>query len=235
MPHSRRLLRWLRFPSSGATRRRTMCRSTFSSAAFATPICIPRAVNGAARRILACPATRSSDAWREVGSGVKNFKEGDLAAVGCMVDSVSHVRELPGRPRAVLRRSPPPLLTTARTNTPAASPTADIRRASSSIRHFVLRVSDKLDLGGGRSALVRRHHDLLAAAALEGRPRAQGGRGRTRRSRPHGGKIRQCLRRACRPLHDFTGQDSRTRTSLGAHEVVISKNEDEMTEAREQL
>ncbi len=39
------------------------------------------------RCIRACRGTRSSAAWTKVGRNVKKFKEGDLAAVGCMVDS----------------------------------------------------------------------------------------------------------------------------------------------------
>jgi uncharacterized zinc-type alcohol dehydrogenase-like protein len=33
----------------------------------------------------------------KTGSAVKKFKEGDIAAVGCMVDFLPHVRQLPGR------------------------------------------------------------------------------------------------------------------------------------------
>ena len=40
----------------------------------------------------------------KVGSAVKKFKEGDIAAVGCMVDSCRNLRQLQGRRGAVLRQ-----------------------------------------------------------------------------------------------------------------------------------
>ena len=59
-------------------------------------------------------------------------------------------------------------LTIAKTNTPAASLTAAIRRASSSTK-FRAAISDKTRSRRGRAASVRRNHDLLAAASLESR------------------------------------------------------------------
>ena len=74
--------------SSAASRRRTTSRSTSSTAASATPTCTRPATSGAARDLPdACPATRSSAASRAVGAHVTKFKVGDLAGVGCMVDS----------------------------------------------------------------------------------------------------------------------------------------------------
>ena len=52
--------------------------------------------------------------------------------------------------------------------------------------------------GRRRAAAVRRHHDLLAAAALEGRRGPEGRRRGPRRARPHGREVRARLRRARR-------------------------------------
>ena len=41
----------------------------------------------------------------KVGSAVSKFKPGDLASVGCMVDSDRHLPGMQGGPRAVLRES----------------------------------------------------------------------------------------------------------------------------------
>ena len=40
----------------------------------------------------------------KTGSAVKKFKEGDIVAVGCMVDSEPHLPQLPRRRRTVLRK-----------------------------------------------------------------------------------------------------------------------------------
>jgi uncharacterized zinc-type alcohol dehydrogenase-like protein len=70
----------------------------------------------------------------KVGDGVKKFKEGDLAAVGCMVDSCRTCANCRRRGRAVLREFPDLSRTTARTRFSAASPTAAIPTASWSMR-----------------------------------------------------------------------------------------------------
>lgn len=64
----------------------------------------------------------------KVGRDVKKFKEGDLAAVGCMVDSAAYARTArqTWSSSAIRSRSSP---TTVRMNTPAGSLTADIPRA----------------------------------------------------------------------------------------------------------
>ena len=107
-------------------------------------------------------------------TGVKKFKAGDIAAVGCMVDSCRTLPVLPRRARAVLRervrRSP----TTARTHQRRRSPTAAIRRHRRRRGTFVLRdPARQARPRGRRAAALRRHHDLFAAAALEGAARAR--------------------------------------------------------------
>ena len=72
----------------------------------------------------------------------EEISEGDLAAVGCLVDSCRTCDNCRGRSRAVLRQTARPSLTTAKTNIPAASLTAVTRRASWSISDFVLRLSE---------------------------------------------------------------------------------------------
>ena len=76
--------------SRAALHARKTSRSKFFTAASATPICTRRATNG--RR--SCPPSIPCVPGHEivgrvvkVGSAVKKFKEGDIAAVGCMVDS----------------------------------------------------------------------------------------------------------------------------------------------------
>ena len=62
--------------------------------------------------------------------------------------------------------------------------------------------------GGNRAAALRRHHDLLAPAALECPQRPEGRHRGIGRPRPHGSEAGQRLRRACRPVHYFRSQDS---------------------------
>ena len=127
-----------RRPPSGAARRgRRTCRSRSSSAASATRTCTRCATSGRAPCRPSTPAsraTRSSAAWSKAGSAVRKFKEGDLAAVGCMVDSCRTCASCREGLRAVLRRACRPSPTTFPTSISAASPTAATRRASSSTR-----------------------------------------------------------------------------------------------------
>ena len=64
-----------------------MSKSTYCSAAFAIRTCTRVAMNGTTRFILACPVMRLSGRVTKVGGSVTKFKPGDHVAVGCMVDS----------------------------------------------------------------------------------------------------------------------------------------------------
>jgi uncharacterized zinc-type alcohol dehydrogenase-like protein len=83
----------------------------------------------------------------QVGSGVHKFKVGDLAGVGCMVDSCRHCSAC-RRPGAVLRR------TTVTYNGRERDSGAPTYGGYSDIivvdEHFVVKVSDKLDLKAAR-------------------------------------------------------------------------------------
>ena len=63
--------------------------------------------------------------------------------------------------------------------------------------------------GRRRAAALRGHHDLFAAAPLEGRPRQKGWHRRPRRTGPHGAQIRPLLRRAHRPVHHQSQEEGR--------------------------
>ena len=69
--------------------------------------------------------------------------------------------------------------------------------------------------GGHGSPALRRHHDLVAAAALEGRQGEQGRRGGARRARPHGGQARPCPGRARGAVHHLARQERRTPSASG--------------------
>lgn len=71
----------------------------------------------------------------KVGSEVKKFKSGDIAAVGCLVDSCRecHAARKALSSIAKMDRSSP---TTAKTSTREGSPLADIQRASWSMKRL---------------------------------------------------------------------------------------------------
>ena len=169
----------------------------------------------------------------KVGTAVTKFKRGDLAGVGCLVDSCSTCPECRARASSSSARTGPSP-TTRRTSTSAASPTAATPTASSSTRTFVLRVPTRTSISPGRAAPLRRHHHLLAAAPLEGRQQGQEGRRRRpRRARPHGREVRPRVR-----AHVVSSPPRRAREDalrLGAHEVVVSRNADEMAKHAGQL
>jgi uncharacterized zinc-type alcohol dehydrogenase-like protein len=70
--------------------RNTTCRSRFSSAASAIPTSTTRATSGAEVMPTVYPCVPGHEIVgrvTKVGSAVTKFKPGDLAAVGCLVDS----------------------------------------------------------------------------------------------------------------------------------------------------
>ena len=100
------------------------------------------------------------------------------------------VRELPGRPGAVLPQGQRPDLRRPSTAT-APSPTAATPTHIVVDEDFVAAHPRGLAARRGRAAAVRRHHHLLAAAPLERRPRQEGRRRRHGRPRPHGRQDRR--------------------------------------------
>ena len=151
----------------------------------------------------------------KVGKDVKKFKEGDLAAVGCMVDSC---RTCPGCRRGLeqyCERSLDPHLQ----QPGQALGRRHLRRVlrrDRGRRGVRPEVSGKVEPGRHRPAVVRRDHDVLPAAALEGRAGAEGGGRRPRRAGAHGGEVRPGVRGARRPVHHLAGQNRRREAARGA-------------------
>ena len=142
----------------------------------------------------------------KTGSAVTKFKAGDLAAVGCMVDScrtAPHAAPVKSSTATAFPRSP----TTAKTNTCGGVTYGGYSESVVVDEAFVLRVSGEIGSRRDGAAAVRRHHDILAAAPLEGRQGPEGRHRRTRRAGSHGREVRQRVRRGSRALHDFAGQD----------------------------
>jgi Zn-dependent alcohol dehydrogenase len=106
----------------------------------------------------------------KVGSAVTKFKPGDLAAVGCMVDSDRTCPEC----KAGLEQFCPNLTspTTSPTSTWEASPTAATPTASSSMSASSC-ASLQPRSRRSRAAALRRNHDLLAHAPLGRHQRAR--------------------------------------------------------------
>ena len=108
---------------------------------------------------------------RAVGDGVTSFKVGDLAGVGCMVDSCRVCDPAAAASSSSARRAPP---------SPTTAPRWIERRRtyggySTQIvvaERFTLKIPAALDPAGRRAASVRRHHHLLAAPPVEAARRA---------------------------------------------------------------
>ena len=116
---------------------------------------------------------------------------------------VPRVRQLQGRPRAVLRHGGTVFTYGAPdANMPGQMTYGGYSTSITVTEDFVLSVSETLDPAACRAAAVRRHHHLLAAAALGCRPRQEGRHRRPRRPGPHGRQVRARARRRDRPVHD---------------------------------
>ncbi len=136
----------------------------------------------------------------KVGSAVKKFKEGDIGAVGCMVDS-DRVCEncrageeqycIPGA--TFTYNSPDVILGGVTYGGYSQSIVVD--------EAFVLRVPDSANLAGTAPLFVRRNYHVFADAALESEQGAKSGSDRARRARAHGHQIREGLWRAYGALH----------------------------------
>ena len=143
----------------------------------------------------------------QVGKDVKKFKAGDMAGVGCMVDSDRTCENCKaGEEQFCLGGM------TLTYNSPDKH-TGKVTYGGYS-NHivvdeaFVLKISPKARPCRCRAAALRRHHDLFTLAALEGRTEPESRCDRTWWSRTYGAEICSFVRRACRAVHDFAEQGS---------------------------
>lgn len=100
------------------------------------------------------------------GRDVRNFREGDLAAVGCLVDSCGACAACAEGARSSSAPGRPPSPTTPPTRRPVVSPMAVTPTASWWTRRCPARAARPGPAGRGAVAL-RRDHDLFAPQALE--------------------------------------------------------------------
>ena len=144
----------------------------------------------------------------KAGSAVKKFKEGDMAAVGCMVDSD---RTCPSC-RAGEEQfcdSFPTLTYNAEDKVLGGVTYGGYSESIVVDEAFVLRVPNSLNAGRRRAAAVCGHHDVFAAAPLERWQRAKSGRGGARRAGAHGIEVRESPGRSRRTVYDLRRQDGR--------------------------
>ena len=163
----------------------------------------------------------------KVGSAVTSYKAGDTVAVGCLVDS-DHT--CPACKAGFENFCPNQVLTF---NSPDKHGTAPVTYGgySDSIvvdERFVLRVPTNLDLAGAAPIAVRGNHYLFPTATL-GRHQRQKGR-RSSASEASGIWESNSPAHLARMSVVFTTSPNKTEDAmrLGAHEVVVSKNADEM-------
>ncbi len=117
-----------------------------------------------------------------VGAEVSKFKEGDLAGVGCFVDSCRTCRNCRDGEEQYCENH----LVATYNGTEKDEKTPTYGGYSTKIvidEDYALRIPEGLPLGERRAAALRGHHDLLAAAPLQGERRAEGRRRRPRRAR----------------------------------------------------
>ena len=170
----------------------------------------------------------------KVGSAVTKFKPGDLAAVGCLVDSDGTCPEC----KAGFEQFCPnydPHLQLPRQASRAASPTAATPTASSSTSASCCAFRRTSTLPGAAPLLCAGITTYSPHAPL-GRDQGQEGRRRrSRRTRPHGREVRARVWGAHVVVFTTSPGKKDDALRLGADEVVVSRNADEMAEARRQL
>ncbi len=126
----------------------------------------------------------------KVGAQVKRFQVGDLAGVGCLVDSCRTCAPCQSGLEQFCEKGPAWSYNSTemdRTTRTYGGYSAQVVCAEA----FTLKLQPGTDLAVGGAAAVRRHHHLLAAQALEGRPGEEGRRGGPGRAGPHGGEDRR--------------------------------------------
>ncbi len=141
----------------------------------------------------------------KVGRDVKKFKEGDLAAVGCMVDSC---RTCPSCTRGLEQYCEH--YATLTYNSPDKH-SGGVTYGGYSERivvdeAFVLQVSDKLEPRGDGAAACAGITTYSPLRHWKVGPGPEGRHRRARRARPHGGEVRPRLRRARRAVHHLAGK-----------------------------
>ena len=148
----------------------------------------------------------------KVGSAVTKFKAGDLAAVGCMVDSDGTCAEC----RAGLEQYCPNMTLTYNSPDKHLGGVTYGGYSESIVvdERFVLRVPANLEPRRRCAAALRRDHDLLAAAPLGGRQGQEGRRGRARRTRSHGREV--CARASARTSWSSRLRPTRKKTRCGS-------------------
>ena len=141
----------------------------------------------------------------KIGAHVKKFKEGDLAGVGCMVDSCRICENCKDDLEQFCDQG-----ATFTYNAPDKhSGGMTYGGYSESVvvdEAFVLHVPKNLDLAATAPLLCAGHHHLFAFAPLQSRQRPKGRHRRTRRAWAHGRETGQGFRRARRGLHHSPGK-----------------------------
>ena len=209
--------------------RSATCRSRSSSAASATPTCTRSATSGTSVMPTVYPFVPGHEIVgrvTKVGSAVTKYKPGDLAAVGCLVDSD---RTCPNC-KAGLEQFCPNLTLTY--NSPDKHGTAPVTYGgySDSIvvdEHFVLRVPPNLDLAGAAPLLcagITTYSPLRHWGVTKGKKVGVVGLG----GLGHMGV--KFARAFGAHVVVFTTSPGKTEDALrlGADEVVVSRNADEM-------
>ena len=145
-----------------------------------------------------------------------------------MVDSCRTLRDLPGRPGAVLRDG-----MVGTYNSPdQRRGRHDLRRLlearSSWTRPSCCGSPDEHRPAGVGAAALRRHHDLLAAAPLGCGPGQEGRRRRPRRPRPHGRQARPRDGRRGRAVHDVGWTRWRTPSASAPTRSFVSTDPEQM-------
>ena len=173
---------WVLCPSNVGPSARATYASRSSTAASATPTCTRPATSGRAPCTPACRATRSSAASSRSAPRSRASSVGDLAGVGCMVDSCRTCPSCREGLEQYCENGP---------HVHLQQPGPAHRRhtyggySDAIVVDEALRAARPGDARPGRrrAAAVRRHHHLLAAAPLEGGPGPEGRHRRARRAR----------------------------------------------------
>jgi len=141
----------------------------------------------------------------KVGTKVKKLKEGDLAAVGCMVDSCGHCEECKAGLENYCQQG---LVLTYNSPDPHLGGMTYGGYSTSIVvnERFVLHVPKSLELAGVAPLLCAGITTYSPLPALEGRQGPEGGGRRPRRPGTHGGEIGECDGRACDAVYDFGAQ-----------------------------
>ena len=161
----------------------------------------------------------------KVGSAVTKYKAGDLVAVGCMVDSD---RTCPNCKRDLEQFCPNMTLTFNSPDKHLGGVTYGGYSDSIVVdEHFVLRLSSEPEHRWSCTTPLRGDHHILADAPLGRRQRQEGRRGRTRGTGSHGREVWSCVR-SSRLVFTTSPNKKEDALRLGADEVVVSRNADEM-------